>query len=38
MDVAIYDAVVVFCFTLLACFFGKWWIVLFAALFLASKK
>lgn len=35
---AVKNSVVLVCFTCLAIYFGKWWIVFFAALFLSSLK
>lgn len=35
---AVTNVLIVGCFTALAMFFGKWWIVLFAALFTYSFK
>lgn len=35
---AVKNSVCVICWTALAAFFGKWWIALFAALFLSDLK
>lgn len=38
IPIALYDAVVVVTFAVLAVMFQKWWIVLFSALWIATSK
>ena len=35
---AVHNSVDIICWTILACFFGKWWIALFSAFFWSSLK
>ena len=38
LPIAIQNAVAIISFAILACFFHKWWIAFFAALFIATSR